>query len=161
MTDINNFPDIDQLLDGSLDDLADLPEFKPFPAGAHSATIVSWERKLFDDKADSNKKNTAIVVRFKADSTIEPTDPADVVSPGQETEYMYFLAHHSSPKAAEIGQGGFKALMASLVEFYGADTPRNLMEKSTGASVLIVTGKRADKKDKSKVYSTLDTLKVL
>ena len=34
--------DIDNLLDGTLDDLADAPEFKPFPLGAHKI-VMKWE----------------------------------------------------------------------------------------------------------------------
>ena len=40
---------IDSILDSTLDDLADMPEFKPFPAGAHKCTF-DFEAKTINGK---------------------------------------------------------------------------------------------------------------
>lgn len=137
MSEINM--NIDALLDGTLDDLADLPEFKPFPPGTHRCTLKMEIKKI--------DKNTAVEVGLTALGTEELADTSDTpLSPGDNTSVLYFLTH-TNPKAAEIGQGGFKNLMKSLAEHFGAKSNRELMEEGNGAEVLVVTGYRLAKKD--------------
>src|SRR5574343_308953 len=133
-----NFEELNSLLDGTLDDLADLPEWKPFPAGAHKGKIVSWSQKAFEDKKLPGKTNIAMILKIQALETVEPADPTDLANPGQEVEFSYFLKHHSSEKAVEIGQGGFKKVMAALADYYKSNVPRELMEKYTGAEILVI-----------------------
>lgn len=154
--------DIDSLLDGTLDDLLDAPEFKPFPPGAHQVTIVSWEQKAMDDKKDSSKKNVMVVMKIKAIQTVEtPAGSEEVCSPGQEENLSFFLVHHSSPQAMEIGQGAFKEIMKSLAGHFGAKSNRELMVDSTGAEVLITTSLRKDKSTPPKFYTRLEKLAVV
>ena len=161
MTTENLNLDIDSLLDGTLDDLADAPEFKPFPLGVHKI-IMNWETKQLDDKKESGKKNTLVTLKMKAMETIEtPAGSEEVCSPGQEENIGFFLVHHSSPKAMEIGQGAFKEIMKSLAGHYGAKSNRELMAESAGAEALVTTGHRTDKQDKSKKYTTLEKLMII
>ena len=161
MTTENLNLDIDSLLDGTLDDLADAPEFKPFPLGVHKI-IMNWETKQLDDKKESGKKNTLVTLKMKAMETIEtPAGSEEVCSPGQEENIGFFLVHHSSPKATEIGQGAFKEIMKSLAGHYGAKSNRELMAESAGAEALVTTGHRTDKQDKSKKYTTLEKLMII
>lgn len=161
MTEANLNLDIDSLLDGTLDDLADAPEFKPYPIGAHKV-IINWETKQLDDKKLSGKKNTIVTLKMKAVETVETAAGSDeVCSPGQEENIGFFLVHHSSPKAMEIGQGGFKEIMKSLAAHYGAKSNRDLMADSQGAEVLVTTGLRKDKQDANKKYTTLEKLMVI
>ena len=153
--------DIDSLLDGTLDDLADAPEFKPFPIGAHRI-VMKWEAKQLDDKKETGKKNTIVTLKMKALETVEtPAGSDEVCSPGQEENIGFFLVHHSSPKAMEIGQGGFKEIMKSLAAHYGAKSNRELMAESEGAEALVTTGHRKDKTDKDKKYTTLEKLLIV
>ena len=153
--------DIDNLLDGTLDDLADAPEFKPFPIGAHKI-VMKWETKQMDDKKLQGKKNTIVTLKMKALETIEtPAGSEEVCSPGQEENIGFFLVHHSSPKAMEIGQGAFKEIMKSLAAHYGAKSNRELMADSEGAEALVTTGHRKDKTDASKKYTTLEKLMIV
>ena len=161
MTNENLNLDIDSLLDGTLDDLADAPEFKPFPIGAHRI-VMSWETKQLDDKKLQGKKNTIVTLKMKAFETVEtPAGSEEVCSPGQEENIGFFLVHHSSPKAMEIGQGAFKEIMKSLAGHYGAKSNRELMADSEGAEALVTTGLRADKTDKAKKYTTLEKLVIV
>lgn len=154
--------DIDNLLDGTLDDLADMPEFKPFPVGAHKVTIVSWTQKSFDDKKDASKKNVAMELKIKAIETVETANGSDeVCSPGQEENLSFFLVHHSSPQAMEMGQGQFKEVMKSLAAHFGAKSNRELIADSTGAEVLVTTSLRKDKSTPPKFYTKLDKLMVI
>ena len=153
---------IDTLLDGTLDDLADMPEFKPFPPGAHKVTIVSWTQKSLDDKKDASKKNVMMEMKIKAIETVESATGSDeVASPGQEENLSFFLVHHSSPQAMELGQGQFKEIMKALAANFGAKSNRELMADSTGAEVLVTTGLRKDKSTPPKFYTRLDKLMVI
>ncbi len=153
--------DIDALLDGTLDDLADAPEFKPYPVGAHKV-VIKWENKQLDDKKMAGKKNTLVTLKMQAIETVETAAGSDeVCSPGQEENIGFFLVHHSSPKAMEIGQGAFKEIMKSLAAHYGAKSNRELMADSEGAEVLVTTGLRKDKNDAAKKYTTLEKLMVI
>ena len=162
MTTDNINYDIDSLLDGTLDDLADVPEFKPFPVGAHRVTIVSWTQKTMDDKKDSSKKNVMMEMKLKAIETVETAAGSDeVCSPGQEENLSFFLVHHSSPQAMEIGQGSFKEIMKALAANFGGKSNRELIADSTGAEVLITTSLRKDKSTPPKFYTRLDKLVVI
>ena len=161
MTNENLNLDIDSLLDGTLDDLADAPEFKPYPLGVHKV-VINWETKQLDDNKDKSKKNTIVTLKMKALETIEtPAGSEEVCSPGQEENIGFFLVHHSSPKAMEIGQGAFKEVMKSLAAHYGPKSNRELMAESAGAEVLVTTGLRKDKTDASKKYTKLEKLMVI
>lgn len=161
MTTENLNLDIDSLLDGTLDDLADAPEFKPYPLGVHKV-VINWETKQLDDNKDKSKKNTIVTLKMKALETIEtPAGSEEVCSPGQEENIGFFLVHHSSPKAMENSQGAFKEIMKSLAAHYGAKSNRELMAESAGAEVLVTTGLRKDKTDASKKYTKLEKLMVI
>lgn len=138
--------DLDSLLDGTLEELADMPEWKDFPDGVHTATIIGWELKKFDDKKDKSKSNMMMELRLRAQATVETASGSEeVCSPGQESSYSFFLVHHSSPKAMEVGQGQFKDIMKAFAASWGVKSNRELMEISTGSEVLITTGSRMDK----------------
>ena len=143
MSDFN----IDSILDGTLDDLADLPEFKPFPVGTHKA-VLTMEQKVIN-------KHPAIEVKLKALETIElPSgSEAEPVSPGQEGTVLYMLDN-------ELGQGKFKKLLKQLAETYGTDkTNREIMAEAQNAEVLVVTTLRSNK-DKTKQYMDIDSIVV-
>lgn len=139
--------DINAILDGTLDDLADLPEFKPFPVGTHKAVIKMEQKKV--------NNHPCIEVLLKAIETIElPSgSEAEPVSPGQEATVLYMLDN-------ELGQGKFKKLLKQLAEHFGTDkTNREVMEESQGSEVLVVTTLRANK-EKTKMYMDIDSLVV-
>lgn len=143
---------IDSLLDGTLDDLADMPEFKPFPVGTHKVTLKMEVKKINDDHA--------VEVGLTAIETIEQpagaTEPP--LQPGDSTNVLYFLTN-KNPKVAELGQGQFKELMKALAEHFGAKPNRELIADANGAEVLVVTGRRMNK-DKTKSYTTIEGLTV-
>lgn len=143
---------IDALLDGTLDDLADLPEFKPFPAGTHKCTLKLEVKKI--------KNDTAVEVGLTAIETVELADSSQTpLAAGDSTNVLYFLTH-SNPKVAEIGQGQFKELMKSLAEHFGAKSNRELMADGNGAEVLVVTKQRANK-EKTKMYTEIVATQVV
>jgi hypothetical protein len=148
--------DLDSLLDGTLDDLADMPAFKAFPAGAHRATI-KWEMKEVNGQVCPDLGITAIETMELA-----AAEGAGPVAVGDKTNILYMFKKKDGT-ANEIGQGQFKEIMKSLAATYGAKSPRILMEESNNAECLIVTKVRTDKRDKNdlKFYTDIVSLQVL
>jgi len=132
--------DIDSLLDGTLDDLADLPEFKPFPAGA-TRCVLTW---------DTTKKINgvpAIQLNMKAIETVELATSTDTpVVAGDETSVLFQMDN-------EFGQGKFKNVIAALKPVFGGNSNREVIEASNNGEVVVVTTIRKDKKDPDRKYT--------
>lgn len=148
-TNDKNF-DMDALLDGTLDDLKDLPEFKPFPRGVHRCTL-SIESKKIDGWP-------AFELKLKALETVELSDSTtdQPVEKGAETSVAYFMKHEKDI-VAELGQGKFKQIMAAAAEKFGAKKNGELIADAQGAEVLVVTALR-DNKDKTKKFTDIEAL---
>jgi hypothetical protein len=145
--------DMDSLLDGTLDDLADMPEFKPFPAGTHRVT-VHFEQKLVNNFPGFEIKFKALeTVELPAGSTAEP------LIKGAETSVFYFFKHNN-PITAELGQGKFKEIMKSLATHFGPHTNRELLEAAAGAECLVTTDVRKGKQA-GQVYTDILALQVV
>lgn len=142
MTDFN----MDAMLDGVLDDLADAPEFKPFPAGTHKVTITIAQKKI--------GTHPAFEISMKAIETIELSNPEDTpLATGATTSVAYMMD-------IEIGQGNFKKILASLASHYGAKSNRELIADAQNAEVLVVTKVRMNK-DKTQSYTDIIELQVI
>lgn len=143
MTD--NF-NLDSLLDGTLDDLADAPEFKPFPAGTHKVTITIVQKKI--------GTHPAFEVGMKAVETIELSNSDETpLAAGATTSVAYMMDN-------DIGQGNFKKVLASLANHYGQKSNRELIADAQNAEVLVVTKVRQNK-DKTQSYTDIVELQVI
>lgn len=145
----DNF-DINSLLDGTIDDLADLPEFKPFPAGTHIVTL-----KIIDKTAQKDRVNNhpGFEIKMKAVETLELANSDDTpLTPGAEAGVLYLLDN-------PIGQGSFKKLLASAAEHFGAKSNRELIQDLQGATVVVVTRTRQNK-EKTQTYTDIVEMKV-
>lgn len=144
--------DIDALLDGTLDDLADVPEFKNYPAGVHKVKI-SWDlaKEVSDGKGGKKK---VVGLNMTGIETVElPAGSEDApITEGQVANVMFDLKN-------EYGQGQFKEIMKSLAAHYGAKSNRELAKESEGAEVLVTTDLR-DNKDKTKKFLQVVALAV-
>lgn len=135
---------LDALLDGTLDDLADVPGFETFNVGAHKVTI-NWK------KVD---KKPAFSLSLTLIETVELANADDVPQkPGTQSSVMFMLDN-------EYGQSAFRKVIASLAEHFGAGSNREIMEKSEGAEVIAVTKKRANK-DKTQEYTDIVQIGVI
>ncbi len=147
----DNF-DVDAILDGTLDDLADLPEFKPFPPGSHVVTL-----NIIDKTGKDNRVNGHPGFEFKltAVETLELSKPQEdqPLVKGAGTSILYLLDN-------EIGQGQFKNIMKAAAEHFGAKSNRELLTDLQGATVMVVTKQRANK-DKTKMYDDIVEMKVV
>ena len=147
--------DIDSLLDSTLDDLADMPEFKPFPAGAHRA-ILKMEVK------DVNGI-PSIDVGLTGVETMELANDSDApIAAGDTTNVLLMLKKKDGTKN-ELSEGKFKELLRPLQAHFGTASNRETMEASQGAEVLVVTKLRTDKRDKDdvKYYTDIVSLQVV
>ena len=135
---------LDSLLDSKLDDLADLPEFKVFPPGAHRV-IISFSTKEIN-------KHPAVEMKMKLVETVELAEPTDVpVAAGTETSVAFMLDN-------EFGQGALKEVCNPLAKHFGTDDLRSTFEAALGAEVTVVTKLRADKNDADKKYLQVKSL---
>lgn len=145
--------DINSILDGTLDDLADLPEFKPFPVGSHRV-VINWEMKEIS-------KQTCPVMKMKAIETVELANSDDTPVSKDQSVDIAFMFKKKDGTRNEIGEGQFKEVMKSLAEHYGAKSNRELIAESNGAECIVTTKLRADKDDKDKLYTTIVAIGVV
>ena len=145
----DNF-DIDAMLDGTLDDLADLPEFKPYPVGTHAVVLTIVDKTAPKDRVNNHP---GFEVKMKAVETLELANSDDTpLVAGAETSVLYVLDN-------PIGQGSFKKLLASAAEHFGAKSNRELIADLQGATVAVVTRQRQNK-EKTQTYTDIVEMKV-
>ena len=152
MSNSNPSFDINSILDGTLDDLADMPEFKPFPAGTHRCQI-HFEQKVIN-------KFPGMEITLKGLETLELPSGSDAapITPGQETSIFYFFDHDQAI-VAELGQGKFKEIMKILADHFGPKSNRELIAEMQDGEVIVVTDLRKGKQP-GQVYTNLVTLQV-
>lgn len=137
--------DVNSLLDGTLDDLADVPEFKPYPAGSH-VVIINWVDKT--KKADWINGHPGYELKMKYQEPVELSDATQVPpEKNAETSVLYLLDN-------ELGQGKFKQILAVASEKFGAMSNRELIAASQNATCVVVTKQRSNK-DKTQTYTDI------
>jgi len=141
----DNF-NIDSLLDGTLDDLADAPEFKPFPAGTHKAIVTIIQKKI--------GTHPAFEVSLKAIETLELANSEDTPLAKDATTSVAYMMDN------ELGQGNFKKILTSLAGHFGAKSNRELIADAQNLEVLVVTKQRMNK-DKTQSYTDIVELAVV
>lgn len=126
---------LDSLLEGTLDDLAEVPDFVTYPAGTHRA-LMTWEMP-------TKERPATIGIKFSAIETVELNDANDApLVPGSLTTVSFKMDN-------EYGQSNYRKIIASLSSNFGPGTNREIMEKSAGAEVVIITSLRYGKKTES------------
>lgn len=147
--------DLDSILDATLDDLADMPEFKPFPAGTHRVTM-EWSIKEINKQSCPELKLTIV-------ETVELSNPDDVPGKAGDNTSLAYIFKKKDGTKNEIAEGQFKQVMQGLAESYGSKSPRELMAESQKAEVLVTTKVRTDKKDSNNIkhYTDLVALQVI
>jgi len=145
----DNF-DITAMLDGTLDDLSDLPEFKPYPAGTHAVVLTIMDLTAKDKRVNGHP---GFEFKMKAIETLELADSNETpLVAGAETSCLYLLDN-------PIGQGSFKKVLQSAAEHFGAKSNRDLLADLNGATVAVVTRQRQNKQ-KTQTYTDIVEMKV-
>lgn len=157
MTESNNFLDMDSILDATLDDLDDVPEFKPFPAGTHQAVLTLVPKEI--------KKRPAIEWKLVAKETIELANPDTdkPVQPNDSCSGAFIFVNEDGTKN-EMAQGQFKALLAPLSAHFGTATNRDTLNAANGCEVAVTMSQRAGKKGSSsegKFFPVIEAIAVL
>lgn len=143
---------LDGLLTETIDDLADLPSFDPFPAGMHNCIVNFLTKEV--------KDNLCIEVVFTLQETIEQDDEdAKPAKAGDKVSALCQL--QGDEKQVEFGQGRLKQILTPLGEHFGISGTRAIIEAAEGATVAIVSGIRLDKEDKNRKYFNLLGLTVI
>ena len=126
--------DLDSILDSSIDDLADLPEFGVYPSGVHRV-IINWESKQVNN-------HPSMELKMKLIETVELANPGTdaAVEPGTESSCLFMLDN-------TFGQGNFKEIMKALAPACGTAKISETVEASNGMEVSVVIATKPDKKD--------------
>ena len=150
-----NTASIDSLLDATLDDLADIPEFKPFPIGAHSVKIA------FDYKEVGGV--AAVELALTAVATVELATPTDTPITAGDTTNVLFMLKKKDGSNNDLAQGQLKELLKPLAAHFGTISPRATMAAANGAEVVVITDIREDKRDPQNIkqYTSIKQLTVL
>jgi len=143
-------PDLNNLLDTTLDDLDDLPSYTPYPVGAHKV-LATFSEKEINGKA-------AIELEFKLIETLELADAS--VSPeaypkaGDTSSTMFMLSN-------EYGRGNLKKCALPFGAALQLSTIRDIIDSVKEVECIILTGLRVDKNDTSKVYLQVKEIQVV
>lgn len=139
---------IDNLLDATLDDLEDLPEFKAFPPGAHRCQATLAIKEVNDAQC--------IELSLKGIETLELTEPTKdtPIKAGDISSVLFKLDN-------EFGRGNLKKVAKPLAEALGTKTTRELVDQVKGVEVVVVTSLRKDKSDPDRHYLNIKELQVV
>lgn len=138
--------DLDNLLDSTLDNLADLPEFSIYPAGAHRVTVEFEQKEV--------NKHPSIEAKFKLLETLELADPtAPTPAAGTESSMLFMMDN-------PFGQGKFKEVIKPIAAHLGVTSIREALEGSKGMEVVVVTKVRQNK-EKTASYMDVVSLQVV
>jgi hypothetical protein len=132
--------DIDSLLDGTLDDLSDVPEFKPFAPGAHQVKL-GWKVEAINNIPSIKLKLTHV-------ETLELTNPEDTAPVTGDTTEVAFMLKKKDGTKNELAEGQWKLILASIKQGLGLDdtaSNREVMTASEGLEVVAVTEIRKQK----------------
>lgn len=143
---MNDAMNVDDILDMELDDLEDMPEFKPFAEGVHLVKI-SMEIKEVNDKP-------AVEITLKAVETKELANPSDTpLAAGDETNVLCFLDN-------EFGRANLKFFCNSFAEYVGSRNNREIIAGVQDVECLVVTKVRLNKKTGNE-YTDVKELQVV
>jgi hypothetical protein len=140
------------LLDNSIDELADLEEFSPIPAGTHKIAI-GWDTKEVNGKP-------GVVMGMTVLETIEMSNSSEEAPEAGKKSDILFLLRKDDGTANTMGQGQLKEIINVLKESFGGDNPREVMENSDGAEVVVTLKVRANKNDPDQKFNQVKSLLV-
>ena len=128
--------EINDLLDMTLDDLEDLPEFKPYPAGVHKVLLS------LDTKTVNN--HPCVEVSCKLIETMELAEPTKDVAPaaGATAGTLCMMDN-------EYGRGNLKLIVKPIGEALGIAQVKAVVEAAKDLECVIVTSIKVDKNDKT------------
>lgn len=147
------------LLDGTLEDLADLEKFTPIPAGTHKL-VLNWTRPEDEERVIVALKMTVVETHEMANSS----EPAP--EPGKTSNMRFALCmkdgrpliSEKTGKVNTFGQGMLKEILLALQPTFGGATLAEIMENSEGAEVNATLTVRANKNDPDQKNNNIKAL---
>lgn len=129
---------IEELMDASLDDIADLPGFVVPPQG-HYKLAVSLEKKVVND-VPSIEAGCTVMETLELDNKDETP-----VEPGTKFSQLFMMNN-------EWGQGGFKGFVSPIATGLGLQNPKvsQVVEAVQNITITAVIKHRYHKEDKQK-----------
>jgi hypothetical protein len=150
----NQTDQLDDILDETLDDLADLPSSKPFPAGAHAV-------KFFLTRPDAKKPKTYLA-KFKYVDAIELSNPTDEPAKADDEAVMFIHTVKKDGTPNEFGQGQLKQMLQPFVEIVGSNKLSDMLAHlKNGVDAAIVSGVKKGNKEYPNDQMTLTEIKPL
>lgn len=138
--------DLGELLDVTLDDIDDLPDNSPFPAGSHYCKASFAQKEI-------NKK-PAIELSLELIETVELANPEDTPPKPKDTcSSLYFLDN-------EYGLGNFKKAASPFATHFGISSLREIVEAVKDIECVVTSSLKSDKTDKTKVYLQIKDIKI-
>jgi len=149
---------MNDLLDSTLDDLEDLPEFKVFNPGAHKV-LATFSTKELEVNSKTNPqvkvKKQVVELKLKLIETLELKDPqATLDEPGTECSTIFMLDN-------QFGRGNLKKCAAPFAESFNFSSIREVVEGVKDVESLVLTGIRRDKKDEDIKYLIIKEVQVV
>lgn len=149
------------LLDSSIDELADLERFTPIPAGSHKLRL-NWTYPEDDTRVVVALTMTVIETLEMANSSEQPPEP------GKTSNMRFYLQNkdgtpiisEKTGKPNTFGQGQLKELLAVLKPVFGGDTNRETLANSEGAEVIATLKVKANAKDPDQKNNEIKALVV-
>lgn len=133
---------LDDILDQSIDDLADAPTFDAWPAGSYRAAVKFEEKKI------NNIQSVEMKLTYR--ETLELSNPNSDDTPikADATTSMLFMMRTKDGEVNEMGQGTLKKAIAQLKES-GAqgDTSRQIMQYCNDMEVILTMNKKERKEN--------------
>lgn len=147
----------DAILDGTLDDIEDLPSYIAWPTGAYRVLLKEgFKQKIINDKPAYTLK----LVNLEVLEIANAAEAGEAPKEQDETEVKFGLD-------TETGRGFFKEAIKPFIEFLqlSATQPgavRAAVDASKGVEAVVIMKRRAVTKDgETKLYPTLVKLEIL
>lgn len=140
------------LLDSSIDELADLESFSPIPAGTHRIAI-SWETKEVNNKP-------GVVLGMTVLDTVEMSNAGEEPPEAGKKADILFLLQKDDGTPNTVGQGQLKEVAMVLRDKFGGDNVKEIMENSDGAEVVATLKVRPNKNDPDQKFNQIKAIVV-
>lgn len=146
------------LLDSSIDELADLEKFTPIPAGTHKLTI-NWSKP-------EDEELVVVALKMTVVETIEMANSSEAEpEPGKTSNMRFTLGRKDgapllskSGKVNTFGQGQIKEILLALQPTFGGATLQEVMDNSEGAEIIATLKVRASKTDPDSKFNEIKAL---
>ena len=126
---------LDNILDATLDDLADMPSISLFPNGAHKVKL--------EFKIDTKKVSVQMTMIYV--EPLELADPTQTAPAAGDKNTVFFNLKKKDGGANEYAQGALKEIVKPLQAQFGGSTTSEVLDAAKDAEVAVVTKIRVGK----------------